>query len=180
MTDDPKQDIIRADLYDGLRELLAVVRMARQYWIERFQSTPAALVGPLIQIDRTGPGVMDGSGCHLKDLAARLALDPSTVSRGVASLVSLGLVERRSDPADRRAAFLAVTPAGQQRLAEIRASFSDVFADALGAWDPDDIAAFSTALRRFAGDVRDHLGGAPDTDRAGGTPATQHVLEATQ
>jgi DNA-binding MarR family transcriptional regulator len=42
-------------------------------------------------------------------LAETVCADPSTVSRQAATLVELGLVERRPDPDDRRAVQLAAT-----------------------------------------------------------------------
>ena len=48
-------------------------------------------------------------------LAAAVCVDPSTVSRQIADLVELGLVERRADPQDGRATLLAATEAGQAR-----------------------------------------------------------------
>ena len=46
-------------------------------------------------------------------LAAAACVDPSTVSRQVADLVDLGLVERRADPHDGRATLLAATDRGR-------------------------------------------------------------------
>ncbi len=48
----------------------------------------------------------------LKELAERLDLDPSTVSRTVETLVGRGLVVRRQDPSDRRLQRLELTPDG--------------------------------------------------------------------
>src|SRR4051794_15781166 len=57
------------------------------------------------------------AGCHGRGLAGRTGLDPSTVSRAVASLVGLRPAERRADPADGRAGVLALTDAGRTALA---------------------------------------------------------------
>lgn len=51
---------------------------------------------------------------RLNDLAAHLYLDKSTTSRIVDSLEKKGLVERTTDPSDRRAVQLEATEAGQQ------------------------------------------------------------------
>ena len=56
------------------------------------------------------------------DLVTRLGQDKSTVSRQVAKLVELGLVDRTADPVDGRAQVLAPSPEGSARLARIRAA----------------------------------------------------------
>ena len=48
----------------------------------------------------------------VKDLAERLRLDRSTVSRTVDGLVGLGLVERRENPSDRRLQTLRLSQKG--------------------------------------------------------------------
>jgi DNA-binding MarR family transcriptional regulator len=49
----------------------------------------------------------------LQFLAERLSLDKSTVSRTVDGLVLLGLIDRRTDPANRRSIILSLTKKGQ-------------------------------------------------------------------
>ncbi len=52
----------------------------------------------------------------LTELADALALDKSTLSRTLDSLVRDGLVEREPDPDNRRRLRLAYTPAGRERV----------------------------------------------------------------
>nr|WP_246381142.1 MarR family transcriptional regulator [Micromonospora jinlongensis] len=106
----------------------------------------------LVQID------LLSSDCHARDLADRTRLDASTVSRSVAALVAHGLVERRPDPSDKRATFLAVTPAGRAALADSHRWYGEVLARALADWTPDEVAALSAALGRFTGDIEVALG----------------------
>src|SRR5262245_34900181 len=49
----------------------------------------------------------------LRDLAARHAVAPATMSRLVDLLVAKGLVERTSDPHDRRCVVLSLTSSGR-------------------------------------------------------------------
>ena len=51
------------------------------------------------------------------DVARVLAMDPTTLTANVKPLARAGLVEVRTDDADRRARRLALTPAGQEALA---------------------------------------------------------------
>jgi len=52
------------------------------------------------------------------DLATVLLLSPSGLTRRLDGLVTTGLVERVASPSDRRVMFAALTPAGQEKLAE--------------------------------------------------------------
>jgi DNA-binding MarR family transcriptional regulator len=55
-----------------------------------------------------------GGGLAQQELAARLALDKSTVSRLVAGLEERGLLVRERDPDNRRIVRLSLTPAGHR------------------------------------------------------------------
>lgn len=106
-----------------------------------------ALFPLLVGIERFGPiGVVD--------LADRAGRDHTTVSRQVAKLSDLGLVERRPGAGDRRVREATVTPAGRAMVARIdsarqrmgRAIFSD--------WETDDLDDLVRLLRRFADAVK--------------------------
>jgi DNA-binding MarR family transcriptional regulator len=133
----------------GLRlyDLVRSVRSLKQRRPDEQPSVPPGLVGMLLQIDQLS------SGCHARELAHRTRLDPSTVSRSVAALVAHGLVERRPDPADKRASFLAVTPAGRTALAHTHGWYGEVLERALADWTPGEVEALSAALDRFTRDI---------------------------
>jgi DNA-binding MarR family transcriptional regulator len=56
-----------------------------------------------------------------RDLAQRLAIDPSDVAKAVEEIGALGYVERTRDPADRRRVTVALTEAGRAALGELNA-----------------------------------------------------------
>lgn len=58
-------------------------------------------------------------GGSLGELAVRLGVDSSTMSRTVNGLVDCGLVERSLDPADRRYVVLTLTTQGKKIYSEI-------------------------------------------------------------
>jgi DNA-binding MarR family transcriptional regulator len=60
-----------------------------------------------------------GPGLSVKELASRLGLDKSTLSRTVESLVKDGLADRGPDPSDRRAVVVRLTKKGLASLAVI-------------------------------------------------------------
>jgi DNA-binding MarR family transcriptional regulator len=127
-------------------QLSKILRLAKQTWLQQRPTVPAGSVGTLALIKEMGE---QATGCHAKEVAARAGLDPSTVSRTVATMVSHGLVERRADPYDGRATMLALTRAGEALLAEAQGWFDAVLRRALDGWRPEEIdcvVRFLTAL----------------------------------
>jgi DNA-binding MarR family transcriptional regulator len=82
----------------------------------------------------------DAETVSLKDLASRLNLDKSTLSRTVESLARDGLADRRTRPGDRRVCCISLTPGGRAAVNRIN-----------GTWNR--IAA--SVLERVPGDERD-------------------------
>jgi DNA-binding MarR family transcriptional regulator len=62
-----------------------------------------------------------------RDLADRLRLEKSTVSRLVADLESQGLLSRERDPDNRRVYRLRITEAGRRAHAHMRSAFDDKY-----------------------------------------------------
>lgn len=87
---------------------LAVVRLARQLRFRRPDS-PVSLtqLSALATLAKDGP-MTPGA------LATRERVRPPSMTRVIASLVELGLVERSSHPDDRRQVLVVVSPAGEE------------------------------------------------------------------
>lgn len=85
----------------------------------------------------------------VKALAAGMGIDSSTVTRQVAPLVDTGLVKRTSHPEDGRAVVLQLSPRGQARLAEVRASRRELMSLLTEGWEPEEREMFCTLLTRF-------------------------------
>ncbi|BEL10889.1 hypothetical protein Q0Z83_090800 [Actinoplanes sichuanensis] len=130
-------------LMDAFHDLLKAVRLLKQ------QEPTIAPLGMLAAIRRHEPA----GNCHLKELAADHALDPSTVSRAVAGLVRDGLVIRIADPADGRASTLRLTDRGNTVLDEVRSRYEKQITAALHDWTPAEITTLTTSLNRFANDL---------------------------
>jgi len=106
-------------------------------------------------------------------LAAAVHSDPSTVSRQTAHLVSIGLVERRADPADGRASLLAITHAGAALLEHTQQRRDDRTAAIIASWRPDEREQFAELIDRFiAGYEENWCAGRthPATDPSGPGP----------
>ena len=130
--------------------VVANARSARQH--ERIVSaarlplTGAGLTA-LRQIERHGP-------LAAGDLARRLGVDLSTVSRQLKQLDDHGLIERSTDDADRRVSWLAVTGAGRDALARADAVAINDFGVALGDWSAADRETLGLLLERLLRSLR--------------------------
>jgi len=91
----------------------------------------------------------------LNDLAETLYITPSTASRTVDDLVRKGLVERRQDPADRRAIRLSLTPQGQALYEALRHHLIQRQMTILEQLDPDSRRSVLTALQQLFQAVKD-------------------------
>jgi DNA-binding MarR family transcriptional regulator len=77
------------------------------------------------------------------DLAAALALKTSTISRHLARLEQLKLVERTGDPADARASLLTLSDAGRHTHAVLTGAWQEILAEQLalaGSGDAGELA----------------------------------------
>ena len=59
-------------------------------------------------------------GSRQLEIAQRMGIEPMTLSTYLDRLQSLGFIERRADPADRRAKLIFTTPAANELIASIR------------------------------------------------------------
>jgi DNA-binding MarR family transcriptional regulator len=93
--------------------------------------------------------LQDAGPLRASDLVARLGLDKSTVSRQVANLATLGLVDRTADPDDGRAQVLTPSAEGSARLARIREARRARWEQDLSDWPADDVATLGELLARL-------------------------------
>ncbi len=84
------------------------------------------------------------------DLAKRLHVSASTVTRMTQPLEKLGMVGRQADPRDARLAYVVLTTAGQRLLKDARATLERL-ADGLfrDRWSRQEIAALAELLGRL-------------------------------
>jgi DNA-binding MarR family transcriptional regulator len=84
------------------------------------------------------------------DLATRLNVSQSTVTRAALPLEKLGFVRREADPRDARVGYVVLTKAGQKRVAEARATL-DGMADRIfrDRWTEKEITTLASLLGRL-------------------------------
>jgi DNA-binding MarR family transcriptional regulator len=91
------------------------------------------------------------------ELAARERVQRPTATRLLARLEAPGLVARTADPLDRRSSLVAITPAGEALLAELRTRKDAYLARRLRALSADERATLRRAteiLERLLEDER--------------------------
>jgi MarR family transcriptional regulator for hemolysin len=87
-------------------------------------------------------------GKRQNELADQLEVEPITLSRIVDRLEESGLIERVSDPTDRRAWLLHVTAKAQPLVAKLQRAADEMTAEAFGDLDPRDIEITRRVLAR--------------------------------
>ena len=85
-------------------------------------------------------------GINQTGLADYLEVETITLCRMVDRLADAGLVERRADPADRRAWRLHLTDAARPLLDRLKVLGDAVVAEAIADVDPDQLAAAVAAM----------------------------------
>ena len=106
-----------------------------------------------VNLERSAYGIMaklaDEGPQRLGALASAFGLDPSTITRQVQALEELGLAERKTDPTDRRASILDLSPHGREVLEQTRAHRRARLQKALSSWPEADRTEFARLLKQF-------------------------------
>jgi DNA-binding MarR family transcriptional regulator len=111
---------------------VAIARLARQLR----QHSPGGLTpsqwSALVTVE-------DTESLRIGDLAEREGVSAPTATRLVASLEEAGLLARRTDPADRRTAYVALTDEGRAKLEWARSIGTASLAQRLSAMPDEDV-----------------------------------------
>lgn len=101
--------------------------------------------GPLMHLRESGDGVLQ------KALAARVGIDGSTLVRLIDILETRGLIERRTDAADRRARLIFLTDAGHTLVEAIAQALVKAEDEILVDLTDADIAVILTSFAKIRG-----------------------------
>jgi DNA-binding MarR family transcriptional regulator len=106
-----------------------------------------------VNLERSAYGIMcklaDEGPQRLGALASTFGLDPSTITRQVQALEEIELAYRTTDPSDRRASILDLTPAGRQALEQTRSHRRARLRQALADWPEKDRQDFARLMAKF-------------------------------
>ena len=100
------------------------------------------------------------------ELAARLGVEASHVTRTVQQLQKSGYVTRVPDPDDRRAQRIELTGSGREAIARIRETGVRGMQAALADWSPDDLRQLATLFHRMVDDFLAYAAEEPEPARS--------------
>lgn len=129
---------------DFLEQLFAISRVGRMLGAEMrrrigLHRSQVSLLNAISRRDEV----------RLAELANEHQVDPSVISRQIMALEQEGLIARRPDPADRRAALLRLTDEGSTVLDRAFAVYRETALAALEDWSTTEIQQTADALRRI-------------------------------
>lgn len=92
------------------------------------------------------------------DLAKRMHISASTITRMAAPMEKIGLVGREVDDRDARLVYVVATKAGREKLSQAVATFSKRAGYLFGGqWQEQELAEFGALLGRLIGASGDRL-----------------------
>ncbi len=91
----------------------------------------------------------------MKELAARLRVEPSTATRAVQRLENSGLVERFPSPDDGRVVLVRITDEGRRRHDAVAARRSIAMMHILSEFDPGERAQLADLMDRLIASIDD-------------------------
>lgn len=110
-----------------------------------------------VSLDRALFPLLVRLGLHgplaVAELAELVGRDHTTVSRQLAKLESLGLVDRPAGGADRRRRVASVNDAGSRMIAAITEARRRALSQVLAGWSETDKTALASLIRRFTDDL---------------------------
>ncbi|GAB3176095.1 MarR family winged helix-turn-helix transcriptional regulator [Streptomyces incanus] len=104
------------------------------------------------------------------ELAARLGVEASHVTRTVQQLQKSGHVTRVPDPDDRRAHRVELTETGREAITRIREVGAQAMQVALSDWPPAELRQLATLFHRMVDDFLAHAA-EEEAEPRGATPA---------
>lgn len=130
-------------------------QLARQFGVTRAQWAV------LFRVERA-------EGLKQSELAELLDLQPISLTRLIDRLCENGLLERRSDPTDRRAKRLFLTPAAGPVLEQFNTLTSDLMGEALAGIDPSVLPGLITHLSAIKENLRNAIASRGDDNNESG------------
>ncbi|SOD90802.1 MarR family winged helix-turn-helix transcriptional regulator [Streptomyces sp. Ag109_G2-15] len=153
MSTEPLPDVPPAspeviDIERALTRITYLATRARQH--ERLMALAE------VPLDRAAVALLrqiaDSEPLRPGELAQRLGVEASHVTRTVQQLQRSGYVTRVPDPDDRRAQRIQLTDAGREAVARIREAGARGMQLALADWQPEELRQLATLFHRMVDD----------------------------
>ncbi|BBZ03552.1 MarR family transcriptional regulator [Mycolicibacterium chitae] len=142
--------------YDHLDELLTRIFTARQRpeWRRRvLDSTDSVRALSTLRVLRAVERrALSGRAASISDVAEDLAIEHSTASRTVSTVVAAGLLTKSPAADDQRRSLLVLTDVGRKTLAQVTARRRDMVTAVVADWPDEQVDTLVTLLDRLADD----------------------------
>lgn len=139
--------------FDALDDLLTRIHIARlrPNWRRRVldPSGPVGNASTLRVLRAVEQCEMSGGGASVRDVADFLAVEQSTASRTVASVVNAGLLTKTMSADDQRRCELLLTEDGRTALAAVTDRRRELVAEAVADWPEADVETLVSLLDRL-------------------------------
>ena len=151
----PPAAAVSADVTEIARALTHI-----SYLSTRISSHERLMALAGVNLDRAATALLqqvaDTGPLRPSELAARLGVVDSHVTRQAQQLQRAGYITRTPDPGDHRAQLIELTPVGQDAADRIRQATCRGMQMALARWSPQDLHELATLFRRMADDLLAH------------------------
>ena len=140
---DPRGSVVPADVVGSADDLdrlrVALLRLSRRIRANSVGELTPSQFAMFVSVVKFGP-------CTISHLAELEHVKAPSASKIVAALETLGLVERREDPEDRRCSVIVATRAGHDYFDEVRVAGRSWLASRVSMLDADDVGLIDAAL----------------------------------
>ncbi|MCV7153978.1 MarR family winged helix-turn-helix transcriptional regulator [Mycolicibacterium pyrenivorans] len=145
--------IVPQSRYDQLDELLTRLHLARQRpnWRRRLLdgAGPVTNVSTLRVLRAVEECQRSGGGASIGDVAEFMAVEHSTASRTVATVVAAALLTKTSAPDDQRRCALVLTDVGRKALDTVTDRRRDLVAETIADWPDTNVDTLVALLDRL-------------------------------
>ena len=140
---DPRGSVVSADVVGSADDLdrlrVALLRLSRRIRANSVGELTPSQFSMFVSVVKFGP-------CTISHLAELEHVKAPSASKIVAALETLGLVERREDPEDRRCSVIVATSGGHDYFDEVRVAGRSWLASRVSMLDADDVGLIDAAL----------------------------------
>lgn len=133
-------------ILDVIAEFSEVFTFIRTRWTGYTEQLHPDLSGGSIFVLQT---ILRKGPITATEISHRLRMDKALISRQVALLRKLELVDAQPASEDRRVMLLTGTDLARTRLDEVRAKMADEYRQRFDSWDPAEIETLFEMLHRF-------------------------------
>ena len=134
--------------YGVVDPLSVIVRWSRLRFYERIAEVAD------LRIDRSAIAILDMLARHgamrTSELAERLGLDRSTISRQVSAATTMGYVAKTSDSSDARAALVSLTDEGKRVRQRLAHAWHSIAMELVSDWNYEDQRETARLLTKLA------------------------------